>query len=462
MKKNWIRMLCASAALTFSMNFCVLAEETRFVSGTKVNGIEIGGLTEAEAREKLAQSGTASYQLTVLGRGGRTEVITGEEIGYHAVVPENLSEVLAQMSEGTVQAGPQSSPSYEISFEAAYDDALITARIQELWCMTEEPVPTTDAYVSSYREGQPFVIVPEVVGTALDPVMVDASVKASVTAGFQTADLEKWGCYQKVTKTKEDPELKKLCEALNIYRQMSITYQSRDWTEVLDGETIASWLVGIENGQPSVDPTRAAAYIAELAVKYDTSGTARSFITAYGTEKELTGPYGYKINRAAETAALIQMISTGQSQTREPQYAAKPASDTAPEWGNTYVEIDLTGQHVFMFRNGEMVWEAPCVTGNVSKDYTTPEGIYSLSYKEKDRVLRGKKMPDGTYEYESPVSYWMPFNGGIGLHDANWRSAFGGEIYKTSGSHGCINLPVDKAGLLYELVYPGIPVICYN
>lgn len=113
-----------------------------------------------------------------------------------------------------------------------------------------------------------------------------------------------------------------------------------------------------------------------------------------------------------------------------------------------------------MVKDGTVVWDAPCVTGNVSKDYTTPAGIYSLTYKEKDRILRGKKLDNGKYEYESHVDYWMPFNGGIGLHDASWRSKFGGTIYQTSGSHGCVNLPPASAATLYDLLYKGIPVIC--
>jgi lipoprotein-anchoring transpeptidase ErfK/SrfK len=115
-----------------------------------------------------------------------------------------------------------------------------------------------------------------------------------------------------------------------------------------------------------------------------------------------------------------------------------------------------------MIQDGQIVWDAPCVTGNLSKSYDTPAGLYSLTYKQKDRVLRGKLQADGTYEYESPVSFWMPFNGGIGFHDANWRSKFGGTIYQTAGSHGCVNLPPEKAALLYDLVYAGMPVICYN
>lgn len=364
----------------------------------------------------------AEAGLTVLGRGGKKEVISAEDLA---------------------------------------DEARLTARIQTLWYMTEEGIPTQNAHVSAYQEGQPFTIVPEVAGTSVDREKAEASVKAAAAAGFPEVDLDIWGCYEPVEKTSKDPELQKLCDALNIYRQMSITYQLREWTELLDGETIVSWLVGVEEGHPSVDPAKAAAYVAMLAEKYDTAGTLRTFTTIYGTEKQLKGPYGFQINQAAETRALIQMISTGQTQAREPQYVKAVAGSAGSEWGNTYVEIDLSAQHVFFVQNGEMLWEAPCVTGNVAKNYTTPEGIYSLTYKEKNRVLRGQKRADGSYEYESPVSYWMPFNGGIGLHDASWRSAFGGNIYLTSGSHGCINLPVDKAGPLYELVYTGIPVICY-
>ena len=80
----------------------------------------------------------------------------------------------------------------------------------------------------------------------------------------------------------------------------------------------------------------------------------------------------------------------------------------------------------------------------------------------KDRILRGAKKADGTYEYESHVDYWMPFNGGIGFHDATWRSKFGGTIFQTSGSHGCINLPPEKASVLYDLIYKGMPVLCYQ
>ena len=203
------------------------------------------------------------------------------------------------------------------------------------------------------------------------------------------------------------------------------------------------------------------AYVGDLANRRSTAGRPRMFSTVNGAQVELTGPYGWVVNIAGEAAALTAQIQTGESQTREPVYAAAAASRTEPDWGTTYVEVDIGGQHVYVIQNGQLVWEAPCVTGSVARGSITPAGIYSITYKQRDRVLRGPKRAGGTYEYESPVAYWMPFNGGIGLHDANWRGSFGGNIYRTSGSHGCVNLPPSKVPALYEMVYPGMPVICY-
>ena len=224
---------------------------------------------------------------------------------------------------------------------------------------------------------------------------------------------------------------------------------------------ICSWITGASEGKIQVDREKAGAWIGNLAAQYDTAGKTRQFSTVSGRIAEVTGPYGWKIDQAAETDALIAMIQSGQSRAREPQYASTAAVRGEQDWGSTYAEVDLTGQHVYLVKDGAVIWDAPCVTGNISKKYDTPPGIFPLAYKQKDKVLRGAKRADGTYEYESPVSFWMPFNGGIGFHDANWRSSFGGEIYKTGGSHGCINLPPDRVPAFYEQVYKGMPVICY-
>ncbi|MGN0435606.1 MAG: L,D-transpeptidase, partial [Wujia sp.] len=124
------------------------------------------------------------------------------------------------------------------------------------------------------------------------------------------------------------------------------------------------------------------------------------------------------------------------------------------ELGEQYVEVNLTRQHVYLISDGEVIFDTPCVTGNVPSYQSTPSGIYKFNYKKMDVTLRGQT-------YESYVNYWMPFYGNFGLHDATWRDEFGDEIYLTSGSHGCVNLPIDAAERIYDFVNPGMTIVLY-
>ncbi|MDO5405782.1 MAG: L,D-transpeptidase family protein [Eubacteriales bacterium] len=439
------------------------AAESTFVPGTSINGLGISGMTTEEAAKHIGSFYASEYQLVIRERGGRQEKIAGTEIGYAVSLPDGfLQELLQQQNAAGRVYGPNVDNRHRVELQSTYSEEALTERINGLDFMTGNGiVETADAHVSAYEEGKPFTIVPEVWGNQVDQEKASAAVRNAAAVGMTELDLEAAGCYFSPKVFADQEELKKLCDIMNQCRDMSVTWQFADSSEMMDAKTICSWLLGTQDGQILVDREKAMAYVTMMAEKYDTSGKTRMFHTVTGRDVELTGPYGWKINRAAETDALIGVIQTGQSQTREPVYASVAVDRSEQEWGTTYAEVDLTGQHVYMVKDGAVVWDAPCVTGNLSKQYDTPAGMYSLTYKERDRVLRGEKRPDGTYEYESPVSFWMPFNGGIGFHDASWRGSFGGEIYKTGGSHGCVNLPPDKTGALYELVYKGMPVFCY-
>lgn len=245
---------------------------------------------------------------------------------------------------------------------------------------------------------------------------------------------------------------------------MSVTYQlPSNQTEVLDGLTIATWVNGSQGLTVSVDAAKVAAYVQGLRNKYDTPAGTQTWQSADGTTKSIKTDYGWHIDQAKETEALIANIQSLQSVTREPVYASRAVQTEMPQWGKTFVEIDISSQHVYFYQNGNCVWDSKCVTGTATDpDRATPTGVFALKYKQRDRVLRGRINPQtGKPSYESPVAYWMPFNGNIGLHDANWRSSFGGNIYLKSGSHGCINLPPKNAKTLYDLITPGtVIVVC--
>ncbi len=457
------RMMLA-AAFCLAVVGTAMADETTFVPGTSVNGLGIADLTVDEAAQRIMGFYASDYKLTIKQRGGKTETITGSEIGFAVGMPEGfLESILTEQNASGRAFGPDANNKHRVEMANSCSEEALNGKIQELSCISGSSIIyTADAHVSAYQEGQPFTIVPEVRGSNVDAEKTAELIRNAVRTGASEVDLEAAGCYYEPKVLAGDESLKILCDTMNQCRNMTITYTIGESSQVLDAATICSWIQGTQDGQIQVNQDMAAAWVQALAAQFDTSGKTRVFRTATGRDVEVTGPYGWKIDQAAETEALIGMIRTGQSQSREPQYAQTAAVRGEQDWGATYVEVDLTGQHVYMVKDGAVVWDAPCVTGNVSKNYTTPPGIFPLTYKERDRVLRGAKRADGSYEYESPVSYWMPFNGGIGLHDANWRGSFGGSIYKTNGSHGCINLPPSKAPALYEMVYKGMPVICYN
>ena len=91
----------------------------------------------------------------------------------------------------------------------------------------------------------------------------------------------------------------------------------------------------------------------------------------------------------------------------------------------------------------------------MSKGHGTPSGFYKTYDKQRDKTLTGD-------DYSTLVHYWMRLNNaGIGIHDAYWKHEFGGDIYLSNGSHGCINCPPDMAELLWNNVKSKTPVIVY-
>ncbi len=116
-----------------------------------------------------------------------------------------------------------------------------------------------------------------------------------------------------------------------------------------------------------------------------------------------------------------------------------------------YIDINITTQTLTLFQNGIGSYAVPVVTGSVAAGHSTPEGLFSVQYKQLDRTLKGE-------DYESFVHYWMRIVNNVGIHDASWRGNFGGNIYKTSGSHGCINVPPPFMPALYDAVPVGMPV----
>ena len=433
---------------------------SHFLPFTTINGNDFSGKNESQVHSFM-QDQVNNYTLTLKESDGGTEIIDGTDISLEYVKDDSVGKLLKSQNVFLWIQSLWEHPEITASVGVKYDQDKLDKVIENLVCMKPEEQVESVAAHPEFRNTE-FVIVEEVVGTQIDTEKFHTEVHNAIEGFIPELDMKEAGCYILPKYVKDSPEVAAARDTMNQYLRANITYDFNPFTEVVDASVISQWVTVDAEMNVTFNQDSVRGYIASLAEKYDTYGKPRSFVTGLGNTVEVTGGnFGWRIDQEAEYAALTANIQNGETVTREANYANRGLSHDANDFGNTYVEVDLTNQHMFFFQNGQCVLQSDIVTGNPNEGNATPQGTYTLAYKQKDTVLRGPKQPDGTYKWESPVSYWMPFNGGIGLHDAPWRSSFGGSIYVGGGSHGCVNLPPDVAAQLYGYVDAGTPVICH-
>lgn len=435
-----------------------LKYQTCFLPGTIVDGMDVTGKTASEVEDAIAEQ-LKGYTLTINGREELSESITGESVGLYAEFDDTLEKAVAAqkpMDWGKYRFGKAVN---EVNTDALlhYSSEMLDEAVAGLSCMDKENMrEPQDARISDYDSATgSYTIIKEDEGTELLEDKVKEAVASAIMSLSESVNLEEQGCYLSPSVTSEDEALKTACETMNKYVGAKITYKFGDRSETLSGNEIHNWLT-VNGTSVGVSEAKAAEYVKNLASAYNTAYKPKTLKTSYGKNVTITtGSYGWKIDQTKETAALVSLIKNGEQTSREPEYSQKAASRSGNDYGNTYVEINLTAQHLYFYVDGKLLVQSDFVSGNAAKGWSTPAGAYALTYKQRNATLKGQG-------YATPVSYWMPFNGGIGLHDANWRKIFGGTIYKNKGSHGCINLPPAVAKTIYENISAGDPVLCYH
>lgn len=426
---------------------------SRFHYNTEVNGIDVSGDTIDEVKEVMATQ-LQTYTLILIERDGKQEQITASDIGLEYTSDEKLKELKDGQDPFKWILSIFNKNKDEMIVGYTYDEKMLKKSIDDLKCFDSsnliEPKNPSFKYVDNK-----YVIVDEVPGNEVDKDSLYTHVVDSILNAETEIDLDALDCYVKPKFNSKSKEVIETSNILNKYISSKITYTFGNDKETLDGSIINKWVRINDNFEVTLDEERVKDFVNQLSKKYNTVGRLRNFITSSGrTIKVGGGDYGWSINKTKETESLISAIIEGKTITKEPVYSQAAFARGNNDIGNTYVEIDLSRQHIWFYKGGSLIVHGDIVTGNVSQNHTTPKGVYRLKYKAKDVVLRGD-------DYAVPVTFWMPFNGGIGIHDASWRSVFGGNIYKTNGSHGCINSPYNVAEAIYKNITPNTPVVCY-
>ena len=423
-----------------------------FYPGTVINEMNFSLGTADTAEEKIKED-AEDYLLAIHDREDRVTYISGKDIDYHYESDGSIQKVMDKQNSMLWPLYISKDHSHTVNVKLTYDESKLVKLVEGMDCFKEENIEKPeDAYLKYTDNG--YEIVPEKKGNQPLEEQIMLDVKAVIEERQAVLKLND-SDYMQPAVTSEDPKLQEKLQVTEKYKNMSITYEIEGSEQVLDGQTILSWLTINDDLSVTVDPDMAASYAQQLASKYNTYAATRSFVTTNGdTIKIGGGDYGWVIDKKGEAARIIEDIEKGESVTREPEYEQRAFVEGADDIGNTYIEIDYTNQHLWYYKDGSILMDSDLVSGNLNNGNGSPDGVFKIISRQSPATLVGE-------DYESDVTYFMPFAYNVGLHDASWRSNFGGSIYKNSGSHGCINLPYDAADTIYKNVELGTPVVAY-
>jgi len=427
--------------------------QNRFFPKTFINGTNFSNMKTEEVEEVLSED-AVSYTLTIIDENNK-EYIMPDEYNLVYVPNGEVQDTKACQNSYLWFLSLFNNKEYNVTLKTTYEQNKLKERLDELQIIQDvKVVEAEDAYIE-FADNR-YEIIAEVIGRSLDKEELYKDIFASIGTGQSELNLADYQIYDTPEVTSEDESLVAELTNLNKIINLTITYQFSSQERVLEGAAIKDWVDISEDDEITVNRNYVYEYVLSLAKEFNTFGTNREFTTTSGKTIVIEGgDYGWIINKDAETDALVEIIKSGESVTREPLYEAVAATHDGIDTGNpdTYVEIDLTNQHLWYYMDGVMRVESDIVSGTKTKT-PTREGTFAVMFKKTDYTLVGET-------YSRPVDYFIAFYTDVGLHDASWRTAFGGSLYLNGGSHGCINMPHDKVAQIYQLITEGTVVYCY-
>lgn len=431
-----------------------------FASGIFINGVYATGMSSEQMNDKLMEK----KQLDTLYVKGRDEVavqISLADIDYAYSYMTPLENIQKQQNSFLWLSHINQMQDFTVEPKGTFDKEKLAQKFGQLaFVRSATDEKGLKVEIIKGKDGYELI---DTTGDFLDKEKSLEVIGEALENGICDVDLLKKGCYKKIDQTSQMKQTLELFDRIDRILRSRITYRFDGRTEILDRKQISDFLLLDEDGEfvldeygaPCIDKDAVKAYIAKLAEEFDTVKKERQFVSTRGdTVIVPAGTYGNKLDQKKELDYLMAALEDGKNEEHEPIYSQKAWGSGSNDIGNTYIEVDLTNQKLYYYKNGRLRLSANVVTGNVSRGNGTPAKACYIYYMQKNRVLRGA-------DYATPVDYWMAVYGNIGIHDAKWRGKFGGSIYKTNGSHGCINTPYKEVAELYGEVEVGTPVMIY-
>ncbi len=442
--------------------------QDKFLPHTYINSLAVDGMTTEEAHNALLEEKEVK-DLTLITPKGEEVIFPAQDFKAAYTIPTGSLDQAANEGNFNWVSKLFNSSEYAVKYDYTYSPDDLRAIIQNHNWGSET---SQNAKIVRSDSGQ-FEIIPETLGDQFDSDMLIKYVMAQLEAGKSTINMEESGCYEQFRAKVTEQDLQPDLEIYNRFANCNITFDFDDRKKYLDSDTIISWLLKKDDGsfvttsghEIPVDQDAVAEFVSQMADETDTYGKDHEF---YATlDGWITVPwtsascYGWQINQKATVAQILNLIQDGQPVVVEPVYTdwGKGYTRKTDDIGTTYIEVDISAQHFWYYRNNEVIMDYDVVSGTETmSSRRTPRGVCKIVGHAAGVVL-------GTYAiqgYEQWVDYWMPFNYlGCGFHDLS-RGAYGGSIYMYNGSHGCLNMRWSQAKHLYSEIEDGLPVIVHD
>ncbi|MSS77322.1 peptidoglycan binding domain-containing protein [Anaerococcus sp. AGMB00486] len=419
---------------------------------TYVNGKNVS----FASKDTVVGDSVDDFEINIEGEDERKLNFKSQDVDYKANIPK----------EASLDQNPLKWPisfftkeNYKFDYNINYDDNKLEEIIKSSELMNNITKPK-DAEIA--YDGQKFILKKEVLGNEIDYNKLKSAVVDALQTRNANIKLDD-SFYNRPKRLANDSNIKKELKDANEVLALSFKFNINGFDKKIEGETLAG-MIEDKDGKLSLNYEKVYSYVENMAEETNTYGRNRKFkATDIGEITVNPGVYGFKLNIDETINSLYDAFNQRKSQEIEPvyeRYGLKRLED-GTDLGNTYVEVDLSRQHMWYYRDGELLLSTDIVTGRLSENALTNVGVGSILSKERKSTLKGTDF-DGS-KYETPVEYWMPIGwDGEGFHDAPWRGAFGGNIYQNNGSHGCLNMPPSQAQKLFELVDVNTPVVVYE
>lgn len=438
-RKRWRTILLTGGLITASYLGGMAFFHSHYYPHTKVGNIDIGLKSRTDAKE-FVKDELEKYTLTVKEKDG-DEFITATDAGLSFSDINRIDKILDMQS--YVPWLFRLTRHYDFDeLNIQVDADTLSSYVDTMKCMNPEtPEESVNASITYNKDEKVFQIIPETIGNIVDKEHFLSGLNDAMIHHDKEISLVEDTYYVQPRYKADSEAVTKARSKLNKYLKGIVTYKDGNSKIKTYKKDIASMLTWSEDFEVKFNKKKVKAFVKDKVAGTFNSikGDIPSGITAW------------KVGVDKETTQLIKNIKAGKRVSRKPIYSKEGFNRDEYNVGNTFIDVNITDQRMWYVENGKIQLSSDVVTGNMSNGHATTTGFYRIAYKQRDHLM---------VKYNSFVHYWMPYNTsiGVGFHDASWRSNFGGQIYRTNGSHGCINMPPAKAAALFGMISSGTAV----